>query len=233
MNVKIQKFNPATDAQPYFQTYEVPWKKNMTVLEALMYIYENHEPITFDYSCHGGRVCGRCSMMVNGKPAMACFTPIEKGQDLTVEPLRGFPIERDLIVDRTEMQDRISNIEVRVKSKPIEPKDLLKDYDPEVKQTLDDLEWCCRCLSCNAGCPVLNEMHNPEKFIGPAGMRAIALRYFDPNDEGDRVLEAVQNGLFKCILCGQCDRNCPASEIKHVELFKILRAEAEKRGLKP
>lgn len=232
MKVKVQKFNPAKDAKPYYKTYDVPWKTNMTVLEALMYVYENHEPIAFDYSCRG-RVCGRCSMMVNGKPAMACFTPIENGQDITVEPLRGYPVERDLIVDKTEMQDRISKLERRVRSTPMKAADIEKQYDVKVKQTLDDLEWCCRCLSCNAGCPVLNEMSNPEKYIGPAGMRAIALRYVDPNDEGDRVLEAVQNGLFNCILCGQCDQNCPASEIKHVEMFKTLRAEAEKRGLKP
>jgi len=232
MKVKIQKFNPAKDAKPYYKTFDVPWKKNMTVLEALMYVYENFDPIAFDYSCHGGRVCGRCGVMVNGKPVMACFTPIEKGTDITVEPQKGSPVERDLIVDRTEMQDRISNIERRIRSKPLEPKDLQKDFDPVVKQKLDDLEWCCRCLSCNAGCPVLNDMSDPEKYIGPAGMRAIGLRHFDPNDEGDRVLEAVQNGLYNCILCGQCDKNCPSSEIKHVELFKELRAEAEKRGLK-
>lgn len=43
MKVKVQRFNPAKDAKPYYKTYEVPWKKNMTVLEALMYIYENYE----------------------------------------------------------------------------------------------------------------------------------------------------------------------------------------------
>ena len=172
-------------------------------------------------------------MMVNGKPAMACFTPIKEGRDITVEPLRGFPVERDLIVDKSKMHDRISAIERRITPEPLEASDLDRVFDPEVCKKISGLEWCCRCLSCNAVCPVINELHDPEKFIGPAGLRAIALRYYDPNDKGDRVLQAVQNGLFKCILCGKCNEVCPADEINHVEIFTELRKAATARGLKP
>ncbi|MBU1055101.1 MAG: succinate dehydrogenase/fumarate reductase iron-sulfur subunit, partial [Proteobacteria bacterium] len=56
MNVKILKYDPAMDAKPYYKIYNVPWKKNITVLEIIVYVHENHEAIAFDYSCRG-RVC--------------------------------------------------------------------------------------------------------------------------------------------------------------------------------
>ena len=64
-------------------------------------------------------------------------------------------------------------------------------------------------------------------------MLAVALRYYDTYDQADRVVEAVSKGLYHCTLCGICDQVCPRYEIKHVEAWKALRAEAEKLGLKP
>ena len=65
IKVSIQKYDPSKDAEPYFVTYDVPWKENLTALEAIHYINENCEPIVFDYSCRGG-LCGRCSCMIDG-----------------------------------------------------------------------------------------------------------------------------------------------------------------------
>ena len=65
MKITVTRFDPSQDASPYEQSFEVPYRDNITALEALMHIYENEEPIAFDYSCHG-RSCGRCAMMVDG-----------------------------------------------------------------------------------------------------------------------------------------------------------------------
>lgn len=232
MNVKIQKYDPSTDAGPYYKTYNVPWKKNITVLEVLVYIHENHEAIAFDYSCRG-RVCGRCSMMLDGEPVMACYTPVGKDRDIVLEPLRGFPVIRDFIVDKSKTRDRIAKIEARVRSKPLVQSDITAKMDPALAKKIGNLEWCCRCLSCIAACPVINEDKDQEKFIGPAGIIAIGLRYYDPFDEGDRVVEAVQNGLYECIMCGKCNEVCPAAEIDHLGVYSELREEAKKKGLEP
>lgn len=62
-------------------------------------------------------------------------------------------------------------------------------------------------------------------------MVAIALRHYDPYDQGDRVAEAVQEGMWNCIMCGKCDEVCPAREIRHVDTWTELRAIATERGL--
>ena len=72
MKITVTRFDPSQDASPYEQSFEVPYRDNITALEALMHIYENEEPIAFDYSCHG-RSCGRCAMMVDGEPKLACI----------------------------------------------------------------------------------------------------------------------------------------------------------------
>jgi len=230
MNVKIFKYDPAMDAKPYYKTYNVPWKKNITVLEILVYVHENHEAIAFDYSCRG-RVCGRCAMMLDGIPMMACYTPINKDRDIVLEPLKGFPVIRDFIVDKSKILERIAKIEARVRSKPLVQSDITAVMDPALAKKIGNLEWCCRCLSCVAACPVINEDKDPEKFIGPAGLVALGLRYYDPFDEADRIVEAVQNGLYACIMCGECNNVCPAAEIDHLEVYAELRKEAEKKGL--
>ncbi len=64
-------------------------------------------------------------------------------------------------------------------------------------------------------------------------MIAIANRFYDPYDQGDRVVQAVQNGLWECIECGMCDTVCKALEIDHLSVWKDLRTAASAEGLKP
>ena len=73
----------------------------------------------------------------------------------------------------------------------------------------------------------------PGSFVGPAGMVAIASRYYDDLDGADRVLQAVQEGLFNCLMCGKCDEVCSALEIDHLGIWAELRAEAQERGIAP
>lgn len=90
---------------------------------------------------------------------------------------------------------------------------------------------CTRCGCCDAICPAKEV--SPSEYVGPATMTAVAFRYYDGYDQADRVLEAVGKGLYHCILCGKCDEVCPRPEIKHVEMWKELRAQAEAKGIKP
>jgi len=222
------KYDPSVDAEPYLKDYEVPITEHMTVLEAVIYIDENLEPLAYDYSCRG-RVCGRCAMMLNGTPCTACTTAI-KDQANVIEPLKGHPVIRDLVVDKNETHRRIAEVERRVRGAVLSIPEVEAPVDYEnVFLKIDPLEWCARCLSCNAACPALAAA--PDKYIGPAGMVAIALRQYDPYDDGDRVLQAVQEGMWNCIMCGKCDEVCPAKEIKHVETWTELRALATGRGL--
>ncbi len=231
MKVSVQKYDPSKDDAPYMREFEVEYHDNMTVLEALVQINDNQEPLVFDYSCRG-RTCGRCAMALNGQACLACVTLVSENGKNEVTPLPGFPIVRDLIVDKTKMTDRIASIMVRQRAYPLELEEVLAPVDAETYKKIDPLEHCARCGVCTASCPVVAEI-GMKNYIGPAGMIAIGLRYYDPYDQGDRIVEAVQNGMYNCTQCGTCDMVCKALEIDHQSLYKDLRAAAQERGLAP
>lgn len=231
MKVKIQKFNPSVDAEPSFSEYEIEHREHMTLLEALVLINDTIEPIAFDYSCRG-RVCGRCAMALNGTPCLACVTLVDTDGKNEVTPLPGFPVVRDLVVDKTKITDKVSRILARQRAFDLALDEVKAPVDPDLYKKLAPLEYCARCGVCMAACPVV-QMKGTKAFIGPTGMIAIANRFYDPYDQGDRVVEAVQNGLWSCTECGICDEVCKALEIDHLSTWKDLRAAAEAAGLKP
>lgn len=100
IKVRIFRFNPPVDEEGYYETYEVPLEPKMSVLNVLDYIYENLDSTLAYYShsacCRG--ICGRCILTINGKNSLACQT--EVSGDITVEPLRGFEVIKDLVVRR-------------------------------------------------------------------------------------------------------------------------------------
>lgn len=229
MKVSIQKYDPSVDEQPYIVDFDVEWHEHMTVLEAITAINDDQAPVVFDYSCRG-RDCGRCAMSLNGQPCLACVTLVDEAGENLIAPLPGFPVVKDLVVDKTKVTDRVAGIMQRQRAKAITLEEINAPVDPEIYAKMSPLEHCARCGVCTASCPVVAEM-GLKKFAGPTQMIAIGLRYYDPYDQGDRVVQAVQNGLFNCIQCGTCNSVCKALEIDHLSVWADLRAAAEERGL--
>ncbi|MEG2007137.1 MAG: 2Fe-2S iron-sulfur cluster-binding protein [Raoultibacter sp.] len=231
MKVTVQKYDPSVDSQPYEVDFEVAYHKNMTVLEALVAIDDEQEPIVFDYSCRG-RTCGRCAMTLNGTPCLACVTLVEESGNNTIAPLGGFPVIRDLIVDKTKVTDRVASIMVRKRAFPLELEEVTAPVDPEIVAKISPLENCARCCVCTSACPAVSEK-GLKSYIGPTGMLAIGLRFYDPYDQGDRVVEAVQSGLYDCRQCGTCSSVCKALEIDHLSVWADLRNAAKERNFVP
>lgn len=229
MNIKVFKYDPTVDTEPYYIEHEVPYKDLITVLEIITYVHEECEPVSFDYSCHG-RQCGRCAVMLDGNPVLACSTIVEDG-DHVIEPLANVPVIRDLVVDRTGFDNRLTRLYTRFRLEPIRGEELPSVEVAERSELLYDLSNCARCGVCQAACPVYTSA--PDGFAGPAGMLAVAYRHYDPYDQSDRVMQAVGEGLYHCILCGRCDEVCPRVEIGHVAAWQDLRSAAEERGLRP
>jgi succinate dehydrogenase/fumarate reductase iron-sulfur protein len=97
VRVTISRYDPGVDEEPYFQTYEVPVVRGMSVMDALDYIYENLDSTVayFDHAACQQAICRRCTLAIDGRPQLACQTLVEG--DVTLKPLSKFPVVRDLV----------------------------------------------------------------------------------------------------------------------------------------
>ncbi|MDD5095213.1 MAG: 2Fe-2S iron-sulfur cluster-binding protein [Dehalococcoidia bacterium] len=240
----VFRYDPATDVKPYYKVYEIPWKQYLSVLEVLVYIYEEYEGIAFDYGCRG-IWCGRCGVMVDGKPVLACMSPVNPGK-ITIEPLKNLPVIRDLVVDRGKIKSKLHSIMPYLRrEKPMEE---MPSVSFEAYEKMCGLYRCTECMLCYTVCPVINDDMDLTEFCGPAALLKIALRFYDPRDEADRVAQAVEEGLGHCTMCGLCHDVCylgtesvkdlPNSfgpselfYIDHLAVFEDLRKAAKGRGL--
>jgi len=216
--LEVARYSPEQDTKPRFATYEVPVHKEWVVLDALNYIKDKVDgSLTYRWSCRMG-ICGSCGMMVNGEPKLTCATFLSSyahnGNKIRVEPLRYFPVVRDLV---TELSDFL------VKLKKVKPWLIRKDTVPlsqgEFLQTPEQLDYykqfsmCINCTLCYSACPVVGL---DPKFVGPAAI-ALAQRYnLDSRDQGavERIaVLAHPEGIWGCTFVGECTKVCP----KHVD----------------
>ncbi len=218
IRLRVSRYRPDTDSEPHWQEYEVPLRKEWTVLDGLNHVKnEVDTTLSFRWSCRMG-ICGSCGMNVDGEPKLSCgtfLTDYAPGP-VTVEPLANFPVVRDLVVDLTDFMQKLP----RVKPWIIRPDDH-RTVEPDVEylQTPEQLDaykqfsMCINCMLCYAACPVYGL--DPE-FIGPAAI-ALAERYdLDSRDRGNRERLDVlieHDGVWDCTFVGECTRVCP----KHVD----------------
>ncbi|MDC0610105.1 succinate dehydrogenase/fumarate reductase iron-sulfur subunit [Vibrio sp.] len=212
--VEILRYDPEKDAEPYFQTYEVPFNETMSVLDALMYIKDNLDKhLSFRWSCRMA-ICGSCGMMIGGIPKLACKNFLrDYPEGVKIEPLANFPIEKDLIVDMTPFIERLEAIKPYIIGNDRKPEDGPNLQTPEEMARYKQFAGCINCGLCYAACPQFGL--NPE-FVGPAAL-TLAHRYnLDTRDNGkDERMDLIngENGVWGCTFVGYCSEVCP----KHVD----------------
>lgn len=100
VTLKIFRYDPATDRTPSYKTYEIPWQEGMLLLPAVKYVRDNiDETLAFRDYCCGCSWCMSCLMMVDGKGLRTCSRVLYPGESILLEPMKGFPVIRDLVVD--------------------------------------------------------------------------------------------------------------------------------------
>ena len=98
--LKVFRYDPSADRAPRYENYEVPWREGLLLLGAIKYVRDNLDgTLAFRDYCCGCSWCMSCVMMVDGKGIRTCSKPLKPGEHLLLEPMRGFPIIRDLAVD--------------------------------------------------------------------------------------------------------------------------------------
>src|ERR1041384_3758627 len=112
IKLEVARYRPEQESEPTFQTYEVPYRKDWVVLDALNYIKDQIDgTLSYRWSCRMG-VCGSCGMMVNGTPVLTCATFLQKFAPgpIRVEPLSNFPVVRDLIIEMSDFMEKLKKV---------------------------------------------------------------------------------------------------------------------------
>jgi fumarate reductase iron-sulfur subunit len=214
MKLEIFRYRPEEENEPTFQTFEVPFLEDWVILDAINYIKDEIDgTLSYRWSCQMG-VCGSCGVMINGVPKLSCaaFLKDYYPDKIRVEPLTGFPVERDLISQIDDFMTKLTNIQPyiirkRGEEKPLDEGEYLQT--PAELARFKPYSMCINCMLCYAACPVYAL---DSTFIGPAAI-ALGQRYnMDSRDQGRNArqeLIASHEGIWECTFVGECSAVCP------------------------
>ena len=212
ITLQVARYRPEEEAAPTFQEYDVPCPKEWVVLDGLNYVKDRLDgTLSYRWSCRMG-ICGSCGMTVNGEPKLTCATFLADYAPgpVRVEPLRNFPVIRDLVVEMGDFMRKLSRVKpwiIRKDHKPLSDGEYLQT--PQEMDEYAQFSMCINCMLCYAACPIYGL---DQEFIGPAAI-ALAQRYnLDSRDEGARErLEVLSehDGIWGCTFVGECTKVCP------------------------
>jgi fumarate reductase iron-sulfur subunit len=210
--LEVARYRPEEESEPTFQTYEVPLREDWVVLDALNHVKDHVDgTLSYRWSCRMG-VCGSCGMMVNGEPKLTCavFLTDHAPGPIRVEPLRFFPVVRDLVVDIRDFMSKLKSVKpwlVRKQERAIADGEFRQT--PQQLDTYKQFSMCINCMLCYSACPIFGL---EPSFVGPAAI-ALARRYSqDSRDQGARERLDVlseKGGMWECTFVGECSEACP------------------------
>lgn len=214
IRLEVARYRPGQDAEPVFASYEVPLRSDWAVLDGLTYVKDRLDgTLSFRWSCRMG-ICGSCGMTVNGEPRLTCGTFLTEYGDgpVRIEPLKGFPVIRDLVVDIEDFLAKLSSVRPWLVREG-EELPLTAEYaqTPAQLDAYKQYSMCINCMLCYSACPVY--VLDPD-FLGPAAI-ALAQRYnLDSRDMDDRFdVLSQEDAVWGCTFVGECTNACP----KHVD----------------
>jgi succinate dehydrogenase / fumarate reductase iron-sulfur subunit len=194
-----------------FQDYPTEVSEGMVVLDAVHNIQARQaNDLACRWNCKAGK-CGSCSAEINGVPRLMCMTRLNAlplDQPVTIEPMKAFPLVRDLVTDVSW------NFTVKKKIKKFKPRP--PDADGTWRMAQDDIDRvqefrkCIECYLCQDVCHVLREHHKHDEFIGPRFLVYVAALEMHPLDTENRLEELKQaQGIGFCNITKCCTTVCP------------------------
>ncbi|WP_462186658.1 MULTISPECIES: succinate dehydrogenase iron-sulfur subunit [unclassified Frankia] len=228
VTLKIRRYDPETVDEAHWESYQVPFDPSDRLLDAIMWVKWNLDgTLAFRRSCAHG-VCGSDAMRVNGANRLACKVLVKDlGSEITIEPIKGLPVEKDLIVDMEPFFDAF---------RAVKPYLITDDHEPtrerlqsaEDRARFDDTTKCIMCAACTTACPVF---WTDGDYFGPQAIVAAHRFIFDSRDSGtDERLEILneREGVWRCRTTFNCTDACPRGiqvtkaiqEVKRALLFR-------------
>jgi len=209
ITLEVKRFNPEVDKRPHWETYTVEVDESDRVLDALHQVkWHQDGTLSFRRSCAHG-VCGSDAMVINGKNRLACVLLVrDVGPVITVEPIRGLPVVKDLVVDMEPFFEGYRSVKpVLVAHDDPGPRERLQS--PEQRARFDDTTKCILCAACTTSCPVY---WANDTYVGPAAIVNAHRFIFDSRD--DAAAERLdildqRTGVWGCRTAFNCTDACP------------------------
>ena len=230
VQLKIQRYHPEKDKEPYFADYTVDAEPTDRVLDVLLEVKGKLDgSLTLRKSCAHG-ICGSDGLRINGKNVLACKELVKNmDQPIVVEPMKGFKIIKDLVVDMDAFFEKYRMVKpFLINDEPAPQKERLQSEKERAR--FEDTTKCILCACCTTACP---SFWNDPDFVGPASIVQAHRFIFDSRDKGaEERLDAVgsRQGVWRCRTIFNCTDACPRGieitraigEVKREELFKKL-----------
>jgi fumarate reductase iron-sulfur subunit len=212
ITLKIMRYRPGTDDKPFWQSFDVPYRDEMSLLDALGQIKDEQDStLSYRWSCRMA-ICGSCGMMVNGIPKLGCKTFLRDyyPKTIQVEPLANFPIERDLVVDMSDFIAKLEAIKPYIiPSETRNIEDGCTTQSPKQLEQYKQFSMCINCGLCYAACP---QYGLNKQFFGPAALALLRRYNQDNRDAGAKERMKIINaeaGVWGCTFVGYCSEVCP------------------------
>ncbi|MGL4172506.1 MAG: succinate dehydrogenase iron-sulfur subunit [Actinomycetota bacterium] len=220
VTLRIRRYDPEQDDEPHWEEYTVTAYATDRLLDALHTIKGEHDgSLTFRRSCAHG-VCGSDAMRINGKNGLACkilLKDLNPSKPILVEPIKGLPVEKDLIVDMEPFFDSYREVMPYLVTEGNPPtRERLQTQ--EQRDRFDDTTKCILCAACTTSCPVY---WADGQYSGPAAIVNAHRFIFDSRDEAaEERLEILNDaeGVWRCRTTFNCTDACP----RGIEVTKAI-----------
>jgi succinate dehydrogenase / fumarate reductase iron-sulfur subunit len=209
VHLRVKRYNPETDTKPHWQEFEVEAEPTDRILDALHTAkWTIDGTLTFRRSCAHG-VCGSDAMVINGANWLACVQLIQDvGTSISLEPIRGLPVIKDLVVDMEPFFAQYRSILPYLVNNE-DPGYKERYQSPEDRERFDDSTKCILCACCTTSCPVY---WGNSSYVGPAAIVNAHRFIFDSRDEAaDQRLDILnqRSGVWRCRTAFNCSECCP------------------------
>ncbi|HET7328072.1 MAG TPA: succinate dehydrogenase iron-sulfur subunit [Nocardioidaceae bacterium] len=220
VTVKIRRYNPEVSEEVTWSEHTVSMQPTDKVLDALHKIkWEIDGTLTFRRSCAHG-VCGSDAVRINGRNRLACKTlvkDINPGKPITVEPIKGLPVLKDLVVDMEPFFDAYRSMMPFLVTSGNDPSRERLQSQAD-RDRFDDTTKCILCAACTTSCPVY---WTDGQYFGPQAIVGAHRFIFDSRDEAtEQRLEILNDkeGVWRCRTTFNCTDACP----RGIEVTKAI-----------